>query len=130
MELFTKVIEELGTSINLRMSKHNLLSSNIANADIPNYRGFDLLVEETLKASSSETEAPFKKTHPLHMDPMDIPTLKIKDAPYIRLPDSEAFELDISKMMSELAENSIKYQATIEFLNRKLGSLRYAIEGK
>ncbi len=130
MELLGKIIDRLGQSINLRITRHNLLSSNIANSDIPKYKGFDLMVEESLRASEAGVEGALKKTHPHHMDPIEMNQIKIKDAPYIRLPDSEFPELDLNRMMVDLAENAVKYQATVELLNKKFGSLKYAIEGK
>lgn len=130
MELFDKIVENMNSAINLRMLKHNLLSSNVANADIPNYRGFDLLVEETLRASSGAYEAVLKRTNPRHMEGLNLSALKLTEGPYVKLPDSEELELDINRIMAELAENSIKYQATVEFLKRKLGSIKYAIEGR
>jgi len=128
--LFEGLINSINQNINLRMIKHNLLSSNIANSDLPNYKGFDLMVEDTMKSTMDQTETSIKRTHPLHLKPEAISGLKITDAPYIKVPGTDVHELDLNRMMSELAENSIKYQAAVEFLNRKLGSLKYAIEGR
>ena len=37
--------------------------------------------------------------------------------------------VDVDQEMTEVAGNQIIYKATIETLNRKLGMLRYAING-
>jgi|YNPBryantNP2012_1023418.scaffolds.fasta_scaffold10200_2 flagellar basal-body rod protein FlgB len=128
--LFDGLISNINQAINLRMAKHNLLSSNIANSDLPNYKGFDLLVEDTMRSTMEQGGNFIKRTHPLHLTPENLDTIKMVDAPYIKVPGTDKHELDLNKMMAELAENSIKYQASVEFLNRKLGSLKYAIEGR
>ncbi|MBW1941137.1 MAG: flagellar basal body rod protein FlgB, partial [Deltaproteobacteria bacterium] len=44
--IFNKTFSILEKNLDLRSIKHNLIVSNIANMDTPNYKGFDLIVEE------------------------------------------------------------------------------------
>ncbi len=132
-KLFDSTVQSIISSINLRTLRHNILASNVANSDIPNFQGFDLKVEESLKKIRELSgKGGLFKTHPLHLNSPETrgEHLTITEAPTLMVPESNLQELDLNKTMAELAENALKYQATVQFLNRKIGRLKYAIEGK
>src|SRR5579871_4554397 len=47
-QLFDNTTSALGTALNMRLLKHNVISSNIANAETPNYHAKKMDFEEAL----------------------------------------------------------------------------------
>ena len=67
-EMFSGTIWTLEKALDLRSTKHNLLVSNVANKDTPNYKAFDLNVEEEMqKLKGSANKVNLNKTDPDHL---------------------------------------------------------------
>jgi len=47
--LFVRAVDIMGKALSLRLSKHNLTATNLANMDVPGYRVRDLKFEKTLQ---------------------------------------------------------------------------------
>jgi flagellar basal-body rod protein FlgB len=66
--IFGRTISMLEKVLDLRAMRHNLIVSNIANIDTPQYKAFDLVVEEELKrAMGSGKNLGLKKSQPAHI---------------------------------------------------------------
>ncbi|UCG05062.1 MAG: flagellar basal body rod protein FlgB [Desulfobacterales bacterium] len=87
--LFSETIAILEKSLNLRSKRHQVLSSNIANIDTPNYKAFDLVIEDALKKPPGHASSiKLVRTHASHfpVQPRSHDNVKIKLAEPPELP--------------------------------------------
>ena len=131
--IFGGTIPVLEKALDLRSMKHNLLASNIANMDTPNYQAFDLMVEEEMKkAFGSGEKMGLEKTQPGHLSG-DQP---IAGGSGVTAAETGRFKLegdestvDIDQQMAKLSENQLMYSASAQILSKKFQALRSAIAG-
>jgi flagellar basal-body rod protein FlgB len=126
---FDPTIGALNTSLNLRLMNQNVISSNIANADTPNYKAKTMEFEGALRdalnvGNTLQTEAS-EGGHIAHRatDPVEP---EIYDDPN-GVESLDGNTVDRASEMSKLAENQLLYDASVEMLKRKLGMLKYGI---
>lgn len=129
-DLFDKTTRALGATANLRQTRHNIVSANIANAETPGYQAKKLEFEGALsRALRMEDALQQGAVEPGHIAIGDGPIAKAK-ADIFEDPDGVAGldgnTVNLEKEMSSLAENSIMYKAAVQLINKKLASLRYA----
>ena len=127
--LFDKTTSALQTSLNMRQMRHNLTSSNIANAETPGYKAQKLDFEEALARSididglrgmSTSSEDHFSvggKTASVKPDIYNNPEGATAN-------DGNSVELE--KEMSSLSENAILYKTALQLINKKMAALKYA----
>lgn len=132
--LFNRTIDLMGKSLNLRLAKHSMTATNLANMDIPGYRIRDLKFEETMQQalSSPDGRLTMRQTNSRHMPVRGIERAyqaaqaKIEYSVYGR--DNQGDDLvDIDQEMTKLAKNHLLYNATVQMLAKKLEALKYAI---
>ncbi|MDY6986688.1 MAG: flagellar basal body rod protein FlgB [Thermodesulfobacteriota bacterium] len=131
--IFGRAFSTVEKVLDLRSVKHNLIASNIANVDTPNYKAFDLIIQEKLgKSLQRDNIAELKRTQPAHL-----PATKValnntgsKIVPMSPLsPRADGNTVVIDEMMARLSENSLHYTALAQILSKKFTALKYAIEG-
>ncbi len=121
-------------ALNLRARRHQLLASNIANADTPGYKARDMdfrkAMQDMLAGRANGT--PLAQTAPAHLAPIaggpggnGGPVL-YRTAVQPSL-DGNSVDMDIER--AQFAENAIHYEANLMILNSKLKSLLSAIQG-
>jgi flagellar basal-body rod protein FlgB len=119
-------------SLNQRMTRNNVISSNVANAETPGYLALGYDFEEQLQAASNANEPiGMKVSNGKHLrnqftqaDNTMSPDVFVKPTESI---PQDGNTVDMDKEMAALAENQITYRAAVELLNRKVGMIRYAI---
>lgn len=129
-DLFDKTTRGLATSINMRQLRHNVISSNIANAETPNYHAKKLDFEDSLRrAMDTDGLRGVSMTHPEHVPvgPGGVNSLKadIYENPEGAI-NNDRNTVDLEKEASALSENTILYKAALELINKKIAALRYA----
>lgn len=130
MSLFDKTTNALGTTLNMRLLKQNIINSNIANAETPGYHAKKIDFEnalaraidvDNLRGVSTSDGAHFSvgggSMQKLRPDIYENPEGAI---------NNDGNTVDLEKEMSSLAENSIMYKAAMQLINKKLATLRYA----
>jgi flagellar basal-body rod protein FlgB len=112
--LFGRTIDMLSKMLDYRSKRHQLLTSNIANLDTPNYRPADLEFNRNLEqAIRSSGTLPLRTDDPRHMTGRKGGT----DASYaVRREEGRA---SLDREMARLAENQLQYNMTVEMLVRK-----------
>ena len=126
---FDPVIGALNTSLNLRLTNQNVISSNIANADTPNYKAkameFESAFREALGVGNHLPMAEGDPSHIIHRstDPVNP---EIYDDPN-GVESLDGNTVDRASEMAKMSENQLLYDASAEILKRKLGMLKYAI---
>ena len=131
--LFSKTLPLLERTMDLRARRHDAIVSNISNQDTPNYKAFDVLVEEALAKSDSESPAhKMVRTHEMHFRPVKT---EGPDPVFTRRPSSpydlrgDGNSVDIDKEMTRMTENHLMYNATAQIVSRKFASLLDVIKG-
>lgn len=131
--LFDATLSLLQRTLNLRSIQHQALSANVANADTPRYKAFEVAVEEELaKLRPAGTRLPMIQTQdahlPLKQPPGDRVRLRTAAAPDFSL-RADGNTVDVDRSMGELAENALKYKTSAQLVSSKLKSLRNVIQG-
>lgn len=116
-------------ALKFRAHRNEVLSSNIANADTPNYKARDLDFASVLKSESGGSIR-LQQTSALHIQPAD--SMATGASLKYRLPsqptlDGNTVESDVEQ--AAFAENAVQYRASLAFLDGQIRSLRYAIKG-
>ena len=131
--LFSATISILERSLNLRSKRHHVLASNIANMDTPNYKAFDLVIEEELsKPKQGSATVKLVRTDDNHLAdktrPMDKIKLKLADPPEFTL-RGDGNTVDLDKTMGDLAENTLLYKTVAQIISKKFQGLKNVIQG-
>jgi flagellar basal-body rod protein FlgB len=129
-DLFDKTTRALGATLNLRQTRNNVISANIANAETPNYQAKKMDFEDSLaRALDIEDLGAPEGTQPEHFStgPGAISRLKadIYENPDVSV-NNDGNTVDVEREMTNLAENSIMYKAAIQLINKKMAALKYA----
>ena len=130
-QLFDKTIQGLSSSIDYRLLRNNVTSSNIANAETPGYKAKKVDFEQALsRALDIDGMAKMNADHSDHF-PVGKGGFNSLRADVYDNPDgnltNDKNTVDLEKEMSTLAENTILYKAALQLINKKLGSLKYAV---
>lgn len=125
-------------ALTFRSERGAVLAANIANSTTPGYRARDYDFQEALKASMKEQSAGaagnlnvgVTGTHAKH-----ISTASVNDYGGLlyRMPtrvstNDNTVEADVEQ--AAFAENALRYQASLQFLNGSISGIRKAITGK
>lgn len=128
MDSIKKQLTFFGSALNIRNKRNDIIASNIANAATPNYKARDINFLDEFKKVTNTGE--IKVTHSNH-----IPTknYNISGKAFYRDPviaslDGNTVELSVEQM--QFAENTMKYQTTLKFLNGKITKMISAIRGE
>ncbi len=115
-------------ALGLRNRRNEILASNIANAATPNYKARDVDFESELARSLSI--GPINTTNKQHIavGSKNLPGKVQYRQSLNPSMDGNTVELAVEQM--EFAENSIRYQTTLNFINGKLSGLMSAIRGE
>ncbi len=125
-KLFDKTMSLVQRSMDIRASRHRVLSSNVANIETPEYVSRDLpfhkVFESCLEGSSALS---LTKTHPAHLPVTEGPLSQ--DFSSQVETDPGAAGVDIDQQMSRLAENNLMFQAGVQALIKKFEALKVGI---
>ncbi len=129
-EMFDKTTSALATALNMRLLKHDVISSNIANAETPNYHAKKLDFEEALaRALDIDGLRGMSTSHGEHFAVGGGSVSKTRPDIYEN-PEgaisNDGNTVDLEREMSSLAENTVMYRAALQLINKKLAALRYA----
>ncbi|MCS6948723.1 MAG: flagellar basal body rod protein FlgB [Steroidobacteraceae bacterium] len=118
----------------LRARRAELLAANLANADTPNYKARDIDFRRALgSAASDATILPIRATQIRHLHSPAVSGAGAGATPLYRVPSAPALDgntVDVQVEQAAFAENAVRYQATLTFLNSRLRSLLTAITGQ
>jgi flagellar basal-body rod protein FlgB len=123
-------------ALELQAERGRVLASNIANADTPNYKARDFnfqaaLAQATQGQASAGTSLAQTTTNPAHMSngggSTSTPPLLYR-TPLQNSVDGNTVDLDVER--ANFAENSVRYEATLRFLNGQIKQMTTAINGQ
>jgi len=115
-------------ALGLRAKRNEILASNIANAATPNFKAKDLDFKEVFDAKMG-----FGKVNTSNSRHLEVLSVENQDGIGFRQNitpsmDGNTVELHVEQM--QFSENVIRYQTSLEFLNRKISGLMAAIKGE
>lgn len=115
-------------SLALRSKRNEILSSNIANAATPNFKAKDLDFSEMLnnKMGFGEVKTTDKRHFKISIGPNEEGVKFRQNVTPSK--DGNTVELHVEQM--QFSENVMRYQSSLEFLNRKIAGLMSAIKGE
>ena len=109
----------LQNSLDVRTSRHKVLSGNVANAETPNYQAKDIPFQRILEGSlHSDSSLQLINTHPAHF-----PIFQEASTPV----ETSGDGVNLDQEMANLAENNLLFQAGIQALMKKLEALKTTI---
>lgn len=116
-------------SLKLRGKNAEVIASNIANADTPGYKAKGMDFKTALAQAASKQSSGMARTHEKHFD---IRT-EINNGVDYRVPNQpdtgDGNTVDVQVERNLYLENSMQYQASLQFLNGKIKGLKKAITG-
>ena len=137
MQRLTDALDFQSQALVLRAERQRLIASNIANADTPGYQAREMdfanaLRQATGKGSAGNgggTGTALATTHAAH----EAATVSLRDEPgllYARH-SQDAIDrntVDLDRERASFADNTIKYEATLRFINGSMRSMLDAMK--
>ena len=109
----------------------SVLATNIANVDTPNYKARDYDFAAVLSGTSESDGLALTRTHVGHLPLVDGgeigADLKYR-IPYQPSLDGNTVEAPVEQ--AKFAENAVRYQTSLDFINRRIASLMTALTGQ
>lgn len=139
--IFGSTIGLLGKSIDLRAKNQNLIVSNIANAETPNFVPKELAFEQELQGALKNRQSGQRSSSSPHARHIPIRGAgagnsvqsvsgRVIETP-AKTPGIDGNAVELENEMGKMAENQIMFNASVQMLNKKFEGLRSAIkEGK
>ncbi|KFF49121.1 hypothetical protein GY26_09450 [Gammaproteobacteria bacterium MFB021] len=123
-------------ALNLRAERQKVLANNIANADTPNFkaRDFDFRAEldRVMQQGrlAGEGGLSLNRTSSRHIA-AEGPRLSGVDDLLYRVPDQPSLDgntVDMNRERAAFADNSVRYQADVTFVSRRIQGLKKAMQ--
>ena len=124
-----------GEALKLRAQRQEVIASNLANADTPDYKAVDFKFSDALRQAvgmpNATGAAPaLLQTNAKHLGPQGS-TLSTVELLY-RTPTQASVDgntVDMNIEQANFADNAVRYEASLRFLNGKIKTMLSAIQG-
>ncbi len=134
IDRMTAALDFQASALALQAQRAKVLASNIANADTPNYQAKDFDFTQALsQATQAAGQNPnvAARTNPAHVAAPaatgPAPVLQYRQPLQAAL-DGNTVDLDTER--AAFAENSVRYEASLRFLNGQIKTMLSAINGQ
>ncbi|MBL0124606.1 MAG: flagellar basal body rod protein FlgB [Betaproteobacteria bacterium] len=126
-----------GDALKLRAERQRVLAANIANADTPNYKAMDFDFKSALQNATTGFGSPTSaaagvfKTDARHLSTstLSLPGVNMQYRTPNQLSiDGNSVEMDTER--ASFADNAVRYEASLRFLNGQIKTLSLAIQGQ
>jgi flagellar basal-body rod protein FlgB len=124
-------------ALSLRSQRQQLLASNIANADTPNFKARDIDFASALQGVMARTTPPagvLKTSAPAHLGGTAQAAGTLPDGTPLQYRgvvqgavDGNTVDMDVER--NQFADNAIRYEAGITMINMQIRGLMAAIQG-
>lgn len=113
----------------LRGYRQQLLASNIANADTPNYKAVDINFAKALEMAGGGSLS-MAKTSAMHLDGGSGSGLAGVKPQYRNAvqPSVDGNTVDANIEQAQFTENALHYTTTLQFMNDKIKNMRLALD--
>lgn len=137
-------------ALKLRSERQRVIASNIANADTPQFQARDFNFKAALSDAtrhlgttasslSAERAGSLAKSDERHMSTGAVSTISLiglsgKGTPLqYRMPEQGSFDgntVEVHRETANFAENAVRYEAALRFLNGQIKTLGMAVNGQ
>jgi flagellar basal-body rod protein FlgB len=116
------------TALDLRVTRQQLIATNIANADTPHYKARDIDFKAAFTEALAGRGVTLARTAPGHLPGgQPAPAAQIRYRPEIQSAvDGNTVDMDIER--AAFADNAVRYEAGITFLNGRIRGLLDALQ--
>ncbi|MGB2741600.1 MAG: flagellar basal body rod protein FlgB [Cognaticolwellia sp.] len=115
--------------LQVRAKRAEIIASNIANADTPGYKAKGMDFKAALAQASSKQQSGMTRTNDKHFDVR----MELNNGVDFRVPNQadtgDGNSVDVQVERNLYLENSMEYQASLQFLDSKIKGLKKAING-
>jgi flagellar basal-body rod protein FlgB len=136
----TNALDFHAKALVLRADRQRIIASNIANADTPGYAGRDFNFTEAMNSAldaSSRTMTPTTSSKgpgnprhiPLQAQTASLGTSTLGYTPQTQ-PAMDGNSVDMDRERANFVDNSVRYEATLRFINGQSKTLLSAIQGQ
>ena len=133
MSSIAKNFEVYSKALDLRSQRHQVLASNIANADTPNYKArdfdFSAAMQNALGGKVAGGALPMRLSAPGHLNGSGgrgSPALQYRTEHQSAV-DGNTVDMDVER--AQFADNALRYEAGVMFASSELKGVMTAIQG-
>lgn len=121
------------SALNLRAARQELIASNIANADTPNYKAKDIDFASALQNAIGEKSdrLPMAATANNHLTTGPGETVLGAPIQYraVVQPSADGNTVDMDIERAQFADNALRYEASVRFISDKTKDVLAALQG-
>ena len=121
------------TALSLRSARQELIASNIANADTPNYKAKDIDFAKALQGamSGNTTNLPLAATSSSHLGGATGQSVMGSPVMYRKVlqPSADGNTVDLDVERAQFADNALRYEASVTFVSGKVKDVLAALQG-
>lgn len=130
----SKELKYFENSLKLRAYRHQLIASNVANADTPNYKARDIDFKKAMSnamTNSKPNSLGVNRTNNRHLEGRPVNPLEQRYE-YRRnvQPSIDGNTVEIDSETANATDNSVHYNAAFTILNDQIKGMRSAISGQ
>lgn len=122
------LINQLRAELDSKVLRSQVIASNIANVDTPEYKAKDLQFQRILAENMGNEDLKLKQTHVKHMTSMETAGVpgEVVENPNPGRPDGN--NVNIDEEMLKLTENNIQYNVSVQLLSKRFRQINDAID--
>jgi len=119
-------------ALGLRSARQELLASNIANADTPNYKAKDIDFASALQgamAGANKASLPLTTTSPAHFGVATGESVMGSPVMYrnVLQPSADGNTVDMDVERAQYADNALRYEASVSFVSGQVKDVLAAL---
>ena len=130
----TDALDFQAQALNLRSERQRLVASNIANADTPGYVARDLNFAQALRdaTGAGNPTAALAASRPGHIAASSMTGSTFSNLLYASPSQTnlDRNTVDMDRERASFADNTVKYEATLRFINQQVKTTLSAITGQ
>lgn len=119
------------TALSVRGQRQQLLASNIANADTPNYKARDIDFSKAMSAAIEKTTPSnaLKKTDGTHLDAKGTIAGVVPGYRQESQGNVDGNTVNIDEERNAFTDNALRYEASLTMINMQIKGILAAIQG-
>ena len=126
MDAFNDIFGTTAKALELRSKRMEMISSNIANADVAGYKAKDI---DFKKMMAKEMHGSINPTHNRHLGGVADEKLNYIYRVPVN-PSDNGNTVEMNYEQAQFGRESTRYAATLQFLESRVGGLRRALRGE
>lgn len=116
--------------LKFRSDRSAVLANNIANADTPNFKARDISFSSAMSKAQSDALR-MRSTNSKHFE-LKSNSIQEDEDLFFRVasqPSLDGNTVDLQREQAEFAQNSLQFDTSFMFLDRKISSMKKALNG-